>query len=145
MNALVDRLAYRFDRFRWLVEGSPTQIISRVGSTNRALRRIGLRPSELDHAVRVQNGDDVSEVWDGNLDSSGHLVLTLRRDEQDASHGDIDELACHPRPDRAVAGGAAEEHRDIAAGALPRVGQEVRPSSGAARSRRSCLRPSTRP
>ena len=91
-NALVDRLAYRSDRFRWLVEGSPTQIISEGRVDQSALRRIGLRPSELDHAVRVQNGNDVSEVWDGNLDASGHLVLTLRRDEQDASHGDIDDL-----------------------------------------------------
>ncbi len=92
VNTLVDRLAYRYEGFRWLVEGSGTQVIDKGEVDQGALRRIGLRPIELDHAVRVQNGDDVSEVWDGKLDSSGHLVLTLRTEDQGASQGDVDEL-----------------------------------------------------
>lgn len=91
-NSLVDRLAYAFDGFRWLVEGSEVQVIARGVVDQGALRRIGLRPADLDHAVRVQNGDDVSEVWEGRLDSSGHLVLTLKTEEQGASHGDVEEL-----------------------------------------------------
>jgi uncharacterized membrane protein YcaP (DUF421 family) len=92
VNALVDRLAYASDRFRWLVEGPDVQVIDRGVVDENALRRIGLRPAELDHAVRVQNGDDVAEVWDGRLDASGHLVLTLKEEEQGASHRDIAEL-----------------------------------------------------
>jgi uncharacterized membrane protein YcaP (DUF421 family) len=92
VNALVDRLAYRYEGFRWLVEGADVQVIEKGEVDGSLLRRIGLRRADLEHAVRVQNGDDVAEVWDGLLDSSGHLVLTLKESEQDASVKDIQDL-----------------------------------------------------
>ncbi len=54
-----------------------------------ALRRLAVRPHELDQAVRLQNGDAVSEIQDGRLEPGGQLVLTLKDDEQSATKGDI--------------------------------------------------------
>jgi uncharacterized membrane protein YcaP (DUF421 family) len=58
----------------------------------RALRHLGLRRSELDHAVRVQNGDDIAEVQRGSLEPGGQLVLTLKHSEQSATKADIAEV-----------------------------------------------------
>ena len=55
----------------------------------RALVHLGLRRSEIDHAVRVQNGDDVSEVKEGVLEPGGQLVLNLKPSEQGATKGDV--------------------------------------------------------
>ena len=57
-----------------------------------ALRRLRISPSELDHAIRSQHGDDASEVDHAELTPSGKLVLTLKHDEQSATKADIAEL-----------------------------------------------------
>jgi uncharacterized membrane protein YcaP (DUF421 family) len=46
----------------------------------------------LDHAVRLQNGDDITQVESGALEPGGHLLLTLRASEQSATKGDVDAL-----------------------------------------------------
>lgn len=48
--------------------------------------------SELDHAVRMQNGDDVAEVGRGSLEPGGQLVLTLKHAEQGATKADVADL-----------------------------------------------------
>jgi uncharacterized membrane protein YcaP (DUF421 family) len=58
----------------------------------RELRRLAIRRAQLDHAVRVQNGDDISEVQEGSLSGSGHLVLTLKPEAQNATRGDIEQV-----------------------------------------------------
>ena len=55
--------------------------------------RLGLSRSEIDHAVRLQNGDDVKQVQTGNLEPGGQLVLTLKHAEQGATKADVAELA----------------------------------------------------
>lgn len=97
-NTVVDRLAFAFPAFRRLVEGTATQVIDNGAVDRAALRRLGLRQDELDHAIRMQNGDDVSEIGDGTLQPGGQLILTLKPEEQDATHGDIADL--HQRLDR---------------------------------------------
>lgn len=57
-----------------------------------ALRRLGLRRSEIDHAVRLQNGDDVAQVETGSLEPGGQLVLSLKPAEQNATKADISAL-----------------------------------------------------
>ena len=52
-----------------------------MGSCKPVLRRLAMRPAELDHAVRLQNGDDIDKVGDGRLEPSGQLVLTLKPEE----------------------------------------------------------------
>ena len=54
-----------------------------------ALRRLGMRTSELDHAIRSQHGDDLREIEHGELTPSGQFVLTLKPDEQSSTKADI--------------------------------------------------------
>ena len=53
------------------------------------LRRLGLRRSELEHAVRLQNGDDIGQVDCGRLEPGGQLVLTLKPAERGATKADV--------------------------------------------------------
>jgi uncharacterized membrane protein YcaP (DUF421 family) len=80
--------------------GSPTLLEGRASTVIRdgklqtgVLRRLAMRAAELDHVMRRQNGDDVSEIGDGRREPSGQLVLTLKPDEQSATKGDIVLLA----------------------------------------------------
>lgn len=88
-NSLVDRLAYRYDSVRRLVEGTSTTVIEDGEPDEKVLQRLGLRTVDLDHVVRLQNGDSISEVKLGELDPSGQFIITLKDSEQSASAGDI--------------------------------------------------------
>ncbi len=89
LNALVDRLAFRYPAVRLLLEGKPVDVIADGRAVETALRRLGMREEELDHAIRLQNGDDVSEVATGVLEPGGQLVLTLKPADQSADQADI--------------------------------------------------------
>jgi uncharacterized membrane protein YcaP (DUF421 family) len=91
-NTVVDRLAFTFPAFRRFVEGTAVQLVDDGKVETAVLRRLGMRQEELDHAIRLQNGDDVSEIGDGTLQPGGQLILTLKPGEQDATHGDIADL-----------------------------------------------------
>ncbi len=97
-NSVVDRLAFTYPWFRALVEGRATEVVRNGHADHKALRRLGLRQEELDHAIRLQNGDDIAEIGNGTLQPGGQLVLTLKPEEQDATHADI--AALHRRLDR---------------------------------------------
>jgi uncharacterized membrane protein YcaP (DUF421 family) len=75
-----------------VLQGKPTTIIEDGHFIKSALRRLALRPAEIDHAIRVQNGDDVSEIGNGRMEPSGQLVLSLKPAEQSATKGDIAHL-----------------------------------------------------
>jgi uncharacterized membrane protein YcaP (DUF421 family) len=57
-------------------DGRATTVISDRQIAEKALRRLGLRRSEIDHAVRLQNGDDITEAGCGSLEPGGQRVLT---------------------------------------------------------------------
>jgi uncharacterized membrane protein YcaP (DUF421 family) len=76
-----------------IFEGRPTTVISDGRIVDRALRRLGMRRSEVEHAVRLQNADDVAQIEHGSLDPSGQLLLTLKSAEQSATKADIAGLA----------------------------------------------------
>jgi uncharacterized membrane protein YcaP (DUF421 family) len=92
VNALVTRVIVSNDSAARLFDGRPTTVISDGHVLGRALRHLGIRRSELDHAVRLQNGDDVAEVQRGSLEPGGQLVLTLKPAEQGATKADIAEI-----------------------------------------------------
>jgi uncharacterized membrane protein YcaP (DUF421 family) len=75
-----------------LLEGKPTVLIEDGHFIKSALRRLALRPAEIDQAIRVQNGDDVSDIGSGRMEPSGQLVLSLKPAEQSATKGDIAHL-----------------------------------------------------
>ena len=75
-----------------IFDGHATTVISGGRVVDRALRRLGMRRSELDTAVRVQSADNVTEVETGSLEPGGQLVLTLKAGEQGATKSDVAEL-----------------------------------------------------
>jgi uncharacterized membrane protein YcaP (DUF421 family) len=75
-----------------IFDGHATTVITDGQVVAGTLRRLGLRSSELDTAVRVQNADDISEIGHGSLEPGGQLVLTLKPSEQSATKADVAEL-----------------------------------------------------
>lgn len=92
VNELLNRLITASATAARIFDGRATTVISGGQVVEPALRRLGLRRSELDHAVRLENGDDVSEIALGRLEPGGQLVLTLKATEQAATKADVAEL-----------------------------------------------------
>jgi uncharacterized membrane protein YcaP (DUF421 family) len=101
INAALNRWLATSARASRILEGTPTTIIDNGQFVPHALRRLSLRPAEVDHAIRMQNGDDVTEIGTGRMEPSGQLVLTLKQEEQNATKGDITHL--HARLDAIAA------------------------------------------
>jgi uncharacterized membrane protein YcaP (DUF421 family) len=80
-----------------ILEGKPTTVIENGQVVHNAIRKLGLRASELEHAIRSQNGDDVREVEIGKLTPSGQLVVSLKPDEQSSTKADVAALTRHLR------------------------------------------------
>ena len=92
VNAAVNRAIASNAQAARLFDGHATTVISDGHVVNRALRHLGLRRSEIDHAVRLQNGDNIAQVQRGSLEPGGQLVLTLKHAEQGATKADIAEV-----------------------------------------------------
>ena len=93
VDAMLNRLAVRSELFARVFDGSETTVIRGGKLLPDAMRRLGLRQAELDHAVRLQNGDDIAQVESAALEPGGQLVLTLRKSEQGATKADVEALA----------------------------------------------------
>lgn len=93
VNSAVNRAVLSSDLMARIFDGTDTVVIKDGNLIDQAARRIGLRRGELEHAVRLQNGDDISEVASGIFDPSGQLIVTLKPDDQSATKGDVDRLA----------------------------------------------------
>ena len=89
VNAALNRWLSVSDRAARVLEGKPTTIIKDGRFLPGPARRLGLRPADVDKTIRVQNGDDITEVATGVMEPNGQLVLTLKEAEQSASKGDI--------------------------------------------------------
>jgi uncharacterized membrane protein YcaP (DUF421 family) len=92
VNAGINRLIAVNATAARMFEGHATTVIRDGHLVDAALRRLGLRRSEIDHAVRLQNGDDVAQVETGSLEPGGQLVLSLKPAEQNATKADISAL-----------------------------------------------------
>jgi uncharacterized membrane protein YcaP (DUF421 family) len=89
VNAVINRWVALSDRAARVLEGKATVIIEDGRFLPRAGRRLSLRPENVQQAIRVQNGDDISEIATGRIEPNGQLVLSLKPAEQNASKGDI--------------------------------------------------------
>lgn len=89
VNSLVNRAALASDRFARIFDGADTAVIVDGRVDERAVRRIGLRRHDLDHAVRLQNGDELDQVESGVFDPGGQLILTLKGSAQQATQADV--------------------------------------------------------
>ena len=92
VNAVVNRVVASSALAARIFDGRPTTVIRDGHVIQRALMHLGVRRSELDHAVRMQNGDGVSDIQDGVLEPGGQLVLNLKSADQSATHADIAQL-----------------------------------------------------
>jgi uncharacterized membrane protein YcaP (DUF421 family) len=89
VNDLLTRWIAVNDRAARILEGHATIIIRDGKFLPRAARRLSLRPGDIDKAIRVQNGDDISEIATGRIEPNGQLVLSLKPEDQSASKADI--------------------------------------------------------
>ena len=92
VNAALNRWRARSSRAVSILEGKPTTLIEDGRFLPGAARRLSLRPADLERAIRVQNGDDLTEIATGLMEPNGQLVLTLKKEEQSATKSDIDDL-----------------------------------------------------
>jgi uncharacterized membrane protein YcaP (DUF421 family) len=78
VNTMVNRLIAISPRAARIFDGKATTVIAGGHLVVSALQRLGLRRSELDHAVRLQNGDDVTQVERGSLVVCKAACFSLR-------------------------------------------------------------------
>jgi uncharacterized membrane protein YcaP (DUF421 family) len=101
VNAALNRWLAVSERAARVLKGKPTNIIETGRFVPGADGRLSLRPVDVEHAIRVQNGDDVTEVATGVMEPSGQLVPTLKKEEQSTSKGDIAGLSAQLKAMRA--------------------------------------------
>ncbi len=89
INDLLDRLAQRFPKGRWLLEGRSTPLIRDGEVDEAALSRLGLTDKELRMALRQQGVDGPAEVKKASLEPGGELMLRLKEKEQGATKADL--------------------------------------------------------
>ncbi|MFJ9460388.1 DUF421 domain-containing protein [Kitasatospora sp. NPDC101447] len=92
VNSAVTRWLARDPRAARLLEGTPTTVVQDGKLVPGALHGLALRASELEHAIRIQNGDNVTDVARARLEPDGQLLVTLRPSEQNATRGDVEDL-----------------------------------------------------
>jgi len=92
VDELLNRLSVNRAWFARIFDGRETTLIEDGRELPQAIRRVGLRSADLTHALRLQNGDNPAEVQEAVLDPSGHLIVTLKPDEQNATKGDVERL-----------------------------------------------------
>ena len=91
-DAALNRLSVLHPRLALLFEGRPTTVIEHGHLDRRMLRRLAVRPGDLEFAVRLQNGDSVGSIEHGALEPGGHLVLTLKPEARAATESDVARL-----------------------------------------------------
>jgi uncharacterized membrane protein YcaP (DUF421 family) len=98
-NAVYVRLGTRNDRLQWLLEGRPTELVTRGEFDHARIGRLGLKESEVLAALKHQGADSVDEVDSARIAPGGSLLVELDRDAQDASflelRTEIDRLRAH--------------------------------------------------
>ncbi|REE98253.1 DUF421 domain-containing protein [Thermomonospora umbrina] len=110
ISSLLDRLIANNERVAKLLEGSPTTVVKDGRPVATGMRRLVLRRQDIERAVRVQNGDALSDVASGVFEPSGHLVVSLKRGSQTATKNDVDRILDRlaALEERIALGGGAE-------------------------------------
>jgi uncharacterized membrane protein YcaP (DUF421 family) len=91
-NAVLVRVIGRSQPLFRLVEGTPTVLV-RAGEIDvDAVHRLGLRPADVEAAVRRQNADDLAQVEEASLEPGGTISVRLRADAGAATRADVERL-----------------------------------------------------
>ncbi|WP_066375103.1 DUF421 domain-containing protein [Herbidospora mongoliensis] len=91
-NAMLTRAAAEWGWLAKLFESKPT-VLARDGAyDDHTLKRLGLRHSDLDVAIKRQGGTRVEDVSEATLEPGGTVVVRLRPEEENATLADIARL-----------------------------------------------------
>jgi uncharacterized membrane protein YcaP (DUF421 family) len=108
VNDLITRFVRRHDTVDRAMEGSESKLVEDGAFLDRELRRLGIRATELEVALRRQGAESVTQVKRADLYPSGAIVVQLRTEAHGASVQDIDRL---------------ERKLDLLAASVDRLGQ----------------------
>ena len=92
VNDVVSRLARQNDIIDRAMEGTEDRIVEDGAFLDRQLRRLGIRTSDLEVALRRQGAENVGQVKQADLYPSGAIVVDLRPEARGASHEDVERL-----------------------------------------------------
>lgn len=76
---------------RWF-EGRSVEVVHDGTVVRPEIKRLGVRTSDPDRLVPMQNGNDIHEVQDGEMDPDGHLSIVLNQEYQSATADDLTAL-----------------------------------------------------
>ncbi|MFI6478891.1 DUF421 domain-containing protein [Nonomuraea sp. NPDC050663] len=91
-NAVTVRLAEAVPLVGWWFKGKPTVLAADGAYIASALRRLGLRRSDVDQAILQQGGSSVADTQSVTLEPGGALLVRLRPEEENVSVGDLAEM-----------------------------------------------------
>jgi uncharacterized membrane protein YcaP (DUF421 family) len=89
MNAVLTRWLASDDRAARLLEGTSSTIIENGRIVRGVLRRQAIRREEIEHAVRLRNGESIEDVLTARLEPSGQLVIVLQPSARNATEGEL--------------------------------------------------------
>ncbi|HET6816792.1 MAG TPA: YetF domain-containing protein [Mycobacteriales bacterium] len=93
VNAIVVRVTAANPTVERIFEGTPTVLIDDGKYVDKALRREGLRRSDVDAAIRRQGASDETTLEKATLDIGGTVVVDLKAEARPATKADIAALA----------------------------------------------------
>ena len=92
VNDMVSRLARQNDVIDRAMEGTEDRLVENGAFLDRQLRRLGIRTTDLEVALRRQGAESVAQVKHADLYPSGAIVVDLRPEARGASHEDVERL-----------------------------------------------------
>jgi uncharacterized membrane protein YcaP (DUF421 family) len=93
VNAVVVRVTAANENLQRIFEGTPTVLVDDGRYVDKALRREGLRRSDVDAAIRRQGASDESTLEKATLDVGGTVVVDLKAEARPATKADVAALA----------------------------------------------------
>lgn len=101
VNAVVVRLFRRNETVTRFFEGTPTVLVEAGKILQKNVRRLGLRRSDVEVAIRRQGADQVDQVSKASLEPGGLLLVELFENQQNATRADL--LRLEEKLDRLLA------------------------------------------
>jgi uncharacterized membrane protein YcaP (DUF421 family) len=92
VNSLLVRVAQRSDSAVRLLEGEAATLARDGRLDAGAIQRLGLRPADVEAAIRRQGASTLAEVAEASLEPGGSIVVRLRAEAEGATKADVARL-----------------------------------------------------
>jgi uncharacterized membrane protein YcaP (DUF421 family) len=92
LNMVVVRVAKRWPWIDRLFEGEKNAIVTDGKYDEEELRKLGLRPEDLESTIRQQGASSIDEVDRATLYPRGAVVVQLNQEDENATKGDVGRL-----------------------------------------------------